>query len=139
MRISQKNENSQGPSSDQSPKTLRTPAPQRLTFSKQSRLLKRHDFQKIYKHGKRYSGQWIIVQFINGNVKRPRLGITVSKKYGKSHERFRFKRVVREAFRLSTPFFPTSLEMNISPKNPFAPLTTPDILNDLLYFRNAQS
>lgn len=139
MRISQENENSQGTTSHQPQKTCRPQAPQRLKFSKKSRLLTRHNYQKIYRQGKRYSGKWITVQFVSGQARSPRLGITVSKKYGKSHDRARFKRIVREAFRLSIPFFPPSLEMNISPKGPLTslepPLTTQDILTELAYFR----
>lgn len=45
-----------------------------------------------------------------------RLGITVTKRYGKSHERNRFKRMVREAYRLSYRELPVGLDLIVKPR-----------------------
>ncbi len=45
----------------------------------------------------------------------PRLGITVPRKYGKAHDRNRFKRVLRAAFFHLTPQLPHGLDVHIRP------------------------
>lgn len=74
-----------------------------------------------------------------GSVK---LGITVTKKYGKAHDRNRFKRMVREAFRALPPDWAFSCEFVVRPKGSVAlvekPLSCQDVYNDLkgLLFAN---
>jgi ribonuclease P protein component len=48
---------------------------------------------------------------------RSKLGVTVSKRFGDAHRRNRFKRIVREAFRLSQHDFPTGYEINVKPRS----------------------
>jgi len=137
MWISQENENCRRASGPQSQTSCRTEALKRLTFPKASRLLTKHHYQRLYKFGRRFTGKLVTIDFKNGNASIPKLGITISKKFGKAHDRNRFKRVVREAFRISADLLPRSIEINISPRFPVPMITRSDILSDLNLFNQA--
>lgn len=70
----------------------------------------------------------------SGHSSCAKLGITVAKRHGKAHDRNLFKRLVREAFRLSYPRFPQDLEMNVFPRLPLEKVTRAGIMADLLRF-----
>jgi len=125
MWIPQENEDGQGKTCDQPQKKARKKAPNHrvgLSFPKALRLLSSAHFQKLHKEGKRVAGSTILIQY-KKSFSRTRLGITVSKKYGKAHDRNRFKRVVREAFRECYHSIPEGLHVNICPR---LPRTYPD-------------
>ena len=79
----------------------------------------------------RLFGEQISVDVRQGKMSCAKLGITVSRKFGKAHERNRFKRVVREAFREIILMLPQNLEMNISPRKNEICLSKQAILIDL--------
>lgn len=64
------------------------------------RLKKSWEFQRAYKKGKKYWDTYFVIYVFNTQLRQPRLGITVSKKVGKSVQRNRVKRLIREAFRM---------------------------------------
>lgn len=101
-------------------------------FSKLSRLLKRCDYKRLYHHGSSVAGKYIIVDCLQGATQFPKLGITVTKKFGKAHDRNRFKRIVREAFRQAQSSLPQDIEINIRPRMLAKHATTPLILEELL-------
>ncbi len=88
-------------------------------FPKTARLLKSSQYKYLHRNSNRLFGQTLIVQFQRGRSISAKLGITVSKKFGKAHERNRFKRVVREVFRELYRTLPPHLEMNISPQKSY--------------------
>ncbi|MEI8301269.1 MAG: ribonuclease P protein component [Chlamydiota bacterium] len=85
-------------------------------FSKSSRLLKRSEYQKVRSLSATISGKYLAIDYYEGNQSSPKLGITVTKKYGKAHERNRFKRIVREAFRKSASQLVQNLTVHIRPR-----------------------
>lgn len=132
MRISQENENSQGQTSPQPTQTRGPQSSHRLTFTKRARLLAKGHYQRVLKAGNRIAGALVLIDYRKGFSSCPRLGITVSRRYGKAHERNRFKRVVREAFRLCASHLPQDIELNVVPKSPLEEVSTAAILKDLM-------
>ena len=63
------------------------------------RLKKQADFQRLFKSGKRAFSSSLTV--IYRPAEQMRMGISIGKKHGKSVQRNRIKRLIREAFRLS--------------------------------------
>jgi ribonuclease P protein component len=60
-----------------------------------------HDFQKVYRKGKRYEGVLITAFVLPNNLSHNRFGITASRKaLGKAVHRNRARRLLRETFRL---------------------------------------
>jgi len=81
-------------------------------------------------------GNWIIVDFSESS--KTRLGITVSKKYGKAHDRNRFKRVVREGFRLSRSQLVEGKDLNIRPRTAAKAAKSADIKKELIRLLSAK-
>lgn len=136
MRIQKENEDSKRANHSKSQKKTRQKKTYNrigLAFPKFLRILSRGQFQKVNREGKRLSGKVISLQYHQGPY-QAKLGITVSKKYGKAHDRNRFKRVVREAFRELYASIPQGLVFNISPRLPKSEIGKQDVLNDLQDF-----
>jgi len=81
---------------------------------------------------KRLLGKYILIDVKPNTFNYPRIGITVSRHYGKSHQRNRFKRCVREAFRLSKHQLPPGIDMNIKPRSAAKHAKSTDIYKELL-------
>jgi ribonuclease P protein component len=134
MWISQENEN-QGRTQNCEPSTPH--GPQTLIrvnkrFPKTARVLRRSHFLNLLKQGHRFSGNDVRVEYRKQSKGlSPKLGITVSRRYGKSHDRNRFKRIVREAFRELSSSMPPNLELHVSPKKSHSELSMMSILIDL--------
>ncbi len=98
------------------------------SFPKSLRVRTNNHYQSIIKNGFRLYGTAVVFDVRKGRSVCPRLGITVSKRYGKAHDRNRFKRFVREAFRLSLASMPVDVEINVSPRYPVVNLPTLQIM-----------
>ena len=132
MRLSQKNENRQGTSNHQPTKTVRTEEIDslKLRFQRSSRLRSRDEFRRTKKYGKKITGRSVIFDILTEKFPYRRLGVTVSKRFGNAADRNRFKRLIREAFRLHQYLLPPGLIINASP-HPQAPSPTfQEILED---------
>jgi ribonuclease P protein component len=116
LRIPQENENGHGQKDCQSPPPPRAQKAGSLTFPKKARLLKKREFQALLK-GEQWVGAALIFGYRRGKNLSPRLGITVSRRFGKAYLRNRFKRVVREAFRHTSPGLPKDVEIHILPRH----------------------
>ncbi|MBS7526525.1 ribonuclease P protein component [Fusibacter paucivorans] len=65
------------------------------------RLKKSSDFSRVYKRGKSYADKYLVLYYLPNNSGETRVGVSVSKKVGKSVVRNRVKRLIKEAFRLN--------------------------------------
>lgn len=135
MRISQENENSQRQTGiEPSPQTRQKASNYRLIpgkFPKQIRLRTKKEYQYLTRTGTRIFGNLIVMDYRIGLHSTTKLGITVSKKYGKAHMRNRFKRVIREAYRSSYAEIPPYLEVNIFPRLPATKISRDAIVSEL--------
>lgn len=92
------------------------------------RLKSRREFQRVMKEGKRHVGRFLCID--SRPSSRSKLGISASSRYGSSPERNRFKRLVREAFRLSYASLPPR-ELNVVPRQNAKMAKQADIQNEL--------
>jgi len=63
------------------------------------RLRKNEEFHRVFKLGKAFVGDKIVVYKLENGLSYNRVGITVSRKLGGAVERNKLKRIVREAWR----------------------------------------
>ena len=87
------------------------------TFRKQDRLLSPSDFKRVYDRKCSVSNQWLIVYGCPNDRGRLRLGLSVSRKIGNAVARNRFKRLYREAFRLTRAELPTGFDLILIPRS----------------------
>jgi ribonuclease P protein component len=86
------------------------------SFRPSERIRLKKDYEKIYKSGRRFSGQYATLWILNKKeVPETRLGLAVGRKYGIAVQRNRFKRRIREIFRLHKNTFAHSWDMIVSP------------------------
>jgi ribonuclease P protein component len=76
-----------------------TPGDHSEALRPQDRLLRRTDFLRCYRTGRRRLGALVILYFAPNPVGHPRMGITASRKVGNAVVRHRLKRRIREIYR----------------------------------------
>lgn len=119
-RVSQQNEHQRGPQGHQPPPPPGTLQAERLKtgpFPKEARLRKRKEFLALAKAGKQRAGSLLVISYrLREGQQPPRLGITVTRRFGKAHLRNRFKRQLREAFRQIQHRLVPGLELVVKPR-----------------------
>lgn len=70
-------------------------------FPKTHRLLSSEDFDRVFAARKSRSDKRLVVYLLPNGLGHPRLGLVVSRKVGGAVVRNRWKRLLREAFRLN--------------------------------------
>ncbi|MEM1282125.1 MAG: ribonuclease P protein component [Chlamydiota bacterium] len=101
-------------------------------FPKSIRLLQRKQFRKLGNGCDRRLGKLIVINLKKNFLLHTRLGITVTKKYGKAHDRNRFKRTAREAFRLCRHRLIEGYDIVIRPRSKTCGASTPEIIEELV-------
>ena len=70
-------------------------------FEKKFRLLSASDFEELKVGSSSYKKASLIIYYKKNSFNLSRIGISVPKKIGKSHDRNRLKRLIREFYRTS--------------------------------------
>ena len=81
---------------------------------KYARLKKQADFQKLFHKGKRAFSPSLTLVYLKSESTR--MGISIGKRHGKSVQRNKIKRLIREAFRLTAAEMKGSYDIVIIPK-----------------------
>jgi ribonuclease P protein component len=90
-------------------------------FGRELRIRTPREFDRVYT-ARIYAADHVLV--VNGDANglaHPRLGLAVSKKAGNAVTRNRWKRLIREAFRLSLAQLPPGLDLIVRPQKGAAP------------------
>ena len=102
-----------------------------FSFPKEYRLRKRREFRKVYEEGQKIYSQYFTIHALRNQLGHPRLGITVTRKIGKSVVRNRWKRLIREAFRLNKHKLP-SWDIVVTVKRGYKPPKLQEVERDLV-------
>jgi ribonuclease P protein component len=80
------------------------------------RIRRAGDFQRAFRRRASAADAWIVVYGHPNGLDHPRLGLSVSRKVGGAVVRQRWKRLLREAFRLSRPQLPIGVDLIVIPR-----------------------
>lgn len=89
----------------------------RQRFPRRYRIVRSSDYSAIYKRSEKLPAQHFVLYLRENNLGHHRLGITVSRKVGKSVVRNRIKRLFREIFRRTCAEIPHHFDfvVNVRP------------------------
>ncbi len=89
-------------------------ADQRLT--RERRVRRQADFDRVYGSSAYAADGVLVVSACQNDLEHTRLGLSVSRKVGNAVVRNRWKRRIREAFRLHRESMPVGLDLVVRPK-----------------------
>jgi len=92
------------------------------SFSRKSRIRTPAEFDRIYKARNFAADDVLVVNGDANGLAHPRLGLSVSKKVGNAVVRNRWKRLIREAFRLSQEKLPPGIDLVVRPQKGAEPV-----------------
>jgi ribonuclease P protein component len=83
------------------------------------------EFQRAYHRRCSASDNVVLVFGAENGMPHPRIGLSVSKKVGNAVARNRWKRLLREAFRLTRAQLPPGIDLVVIPRQPGSPKLQP--------------
>jgi len=86
------------------------------TFPRKLRLRSQAEFDWVYKAKVFAADDVLVLNARTSDLPHPRLGLSVSKKVGNAVTRNRWKRLIREAFRLSQHELPAGIDLVARPQ-----------------------
>ena len=96
----------------------------RFSLKKADKILKRAEFLRLSKFGKKIQNRHFIAIYSTGQFQKTRLGVTVTRKVGCAATRNRIKRFSREYFRLNRHMITGDWDINLIAKKNAAELTS---------------
>jgi ribonuclease P protein component len=102
------------------------------TFPREARLVRRGDFDAVYRAGKRRSSSHFTVFFRANELPQSRFGFSIKKALGGAVVRNRIRRRLREMVRCHRLEIPSGWDIVIHPKSAVAKAPFPTLTADLL-------
>lgn len=87
-----------------------------FAFPRECRIRRGADFQRAYRRRAVVSDELLVVHSCENGLDHPRLGLSVSRKVGGAVVRNRWKRLLREAFRLVRRELPRGVDLIVIPR-----------------------
>jgi len=91
-----------------------------LGFPRACRLLRRADYDRVYKEGRRRTSRQFVVFYRAGGAPETRLGISVKRALGSAVVRNRIRRRIREIFRTHRKGIPAGWDIVVHPRSAVA-------------------
>ena len=85
-------------------------------FPKKYRLRNRSDYNRVFARRTTVSDGLLILYGCRNDLRHSRIGLSVSRKVGGAVVRNRWKRLIREAFRITYKELPDALDMVVIPR-----------------------
>ncbi|NGX52384.1 MAG: Ribonuclease P protein component [Candidatus Anoxychlamydiales bacterium] len=105
----------------------------KFLLPKSSKILKKNEFKALNSSKYRLKGSYLILDYrFNESISNPRFGITIRSKIAKAHIRNKFKRQIREIFRLNQRKLDKNLEILVISKKNSKDLNYQDLEKDFL-------
>ena len=102
------------------------------SFCPNERLRKRSEFERVYAERFSRGNRYMVVYIVPNNLAHSRLGLSVSKKVGRSVVRNRVKRHLREAFRLNKHLLRPAQDVVAIARRPLVELPSKETANQFI-------
>ncbi len=97
------------------------------SFTAAERLRRQNDIDAVYQTGRRWHGRFLRIHVLPNRQLLSRLAISVPKRVCGSVERNRWKRLIRESFRLNKDSIGPGLDLIVVPTRPPESLKRPEV------------
>ena len=87
-----------------------------MRWTRESRLLRRGDFETVYREGRRRSSAQFVIFFRANGTDRSRFGVSVKRALGRAVQRNRIRRRIREVLRVHLLEIPAGWDIVIHPR-----------------------